>query len=108
MITPTVTPNQSLDWDNYSETPSYRTVRGPQVHPSLDTADCLQGISQLSGDLIDKQITLVDTSESSLSSINIDTNMSRFQQQPGQMDSNARAQLQNEMNVESRKLNYLH
>ena len=109
VITPTATPEQSLDWDNFSETPSYRPVLGPPVEPSLDTANCLQEVSQLSGDRIeDQKITLVDTSESSLSSLNIETNMSRFQQQPSLMESHARAQIQEEMNQESRNLSSLH
>ena len=109
VITPIVTPEQSLDWDNFSETPSYRPVLGAPVGLSLDTADCLQEVSQLSGDQIENQkITLVDTSESSLSSLDIGTSMSRFQQLPSLMDSHARAQIQEEMNQESRNLSTLH
>ena len=60
-----------------------------------------------SEELIENQkIALVTTSESSLSSY---TSMSRFQQlQPGQLDSQTRAEIQGEMNEESRRMNTLH
>ena len=107
VITPIVTPNQSLDWDNFGESPSYRPVLDSQAPPSLDIASCFQEISSVSLDLGQQKITLVETSESSLSSINIETNMSRMNQL-SQLDSQGRAELQAEMNVESRKLSDLH
>ena len=109
VITPTVTPEQSLDWDNYSDTPSYRPSLGAQVPQNLSTAECIQEVSDLTELLEDQKITLVETSESALSSISIASTMSRFQyQQPNQMDSLARAELQTEMNEECSRLNSMH
>ena len=108
VITPSVTPEQSLDWDNYSDSPSYRPSLGEQISDRLKTAACLQEIGDLGLDEIQK-ITLVSTSESSFSSVSVNTSMSRFQQQqPGQMDPQSRAQLQQEIQDEGSRLNSMH
>ena len=107
VITPSVTPEQSLDWDNYSDSPSYRPSLGEQVSDRLRTAACLQEIGDLGLDDIQK-ITLVSTSESSFSSVSV-SSMSRFQQyQPSQMDPQSRAQLQQEIQDEGSRLNRMH
>ena len=74
----------------------------------METAACLQEIEDIGLEDIQK-ITLVSTSESSFSSVSANSSMSRFQQQqPDQMDAQSRAQLQQEMNSEGRRLNTMH
>ena len=104
VISPTPTPQpslasaeQSLDWDNFADSASYQTI-GDLNLQGLQLSDCLAGIG------LDqtRTIPIVNTSESSLSVSSFTREMSVFSHQtPDQMDSNTRAQVQQQMNQKS-------
>ena len=95
VITPLHTPNSSLDWDNYFH-PSQFLNPLEQRH--------ISGVCSSQEELLaDFRASLVPASESSDSQFS-QISMSRFQQHPSEMDVETRAQLQNEMNEECKKL----
>ena len=70
VISPRVTVEQaSLDWDNYSDSPSYRPSSEQQGSDlnHLNLSSCIREIQGITGLEDIKKVTLVDTSESSLS-----------------------------------------
>ena len=71
VISPTILVEEaSLDWDNYSDSPSYNpSVQqlGNQAN-LLNTTSCIREVQGISGLVEAKKITLVSTSEISLSS----------------------------------------
>ena len=68
VISPRITVEQpSLDWDNYSDSPSYRPSLGTDAQ-NLRVADCLREVQGITGLEDIQKVTLVDTSVSSLSS----------------------------------------
>ena len=67
VISPRVTLEQaSLDWDNYSDSPSYRPS-SEQQGSVLNLSSCIREIQGITGLEDIRKVTLVDTSESSLS-----------------------------------------
>ena len=93
----------SLDWDNYNESPSYNTI-GDLNFQSLQISDCLPE-TELDNN---HTIPIVDTSESSLSVSSFTREMSVFsQQRPDQMDSSTRNQIQQQMNQHSNNIHRL-
>ena len=80
---------KSLDWDNFGESPSYGNPLDEPGVLGLHLAECLQEVEELTGLEDIKKITLVDTSESSLSLGNM---------------SFAQQQFDNELALENEKL----
>ena len=84
------------------DSPSYRPSLGGQLLDRFNTGESADT------DLLNNfKITLVPTSESSLSSLSV-ASMSRFHIHPTEMNNAMRAELQQEMNVECKKLMTLH
>ena len=100
VITPLNTPESSLDWDNYIDPSIIQGVGEQQPHEAAFSEE-IEFLSDL-------RISLVPVSETSNSPNSIE-GMSRFQhQEPFDMDPNLRNELQNEMNVECKKLMDMH
>ena len=100
VITPVGTPDTSLDWDNYFNTPTYGPSLGSHRQDTVEPSSEAHLITNF-------KITLVPTSESSLSASS-EASMSRFTVDPIHMDNTTRAQLQQEMNNKSKELMSLH
>ena len=97
VITPVSTPEASLDWDNFQEKPSYSLI-GDKLLDQVNSAEPSQE------DLLaNAKLSLLSSSES-LATVLSTPNMSRFEQDPVNMDAATRNALQCEMNEESSKL----
>ena len=70
VISPRIIVEQpSLDWDNYTDSPSYKPSSATPAGHSLQISDCLREVQGITGIEDVRKVTLVDTSVSSLSSL---------------------------------------
>ena len=103
-----VDPDPSLDWDNFDDSPSYRLSQAALGLQKLNIRDCLEDIEDLTGVEDIRKITLVDTTESSLSGegqSGMDQQNTTQNMQSGQTMSNQdRELLGQEMLLENQKL----